>query len=187
MEYASLGFRYFIAAVFVFAGLSKFPRLAEFESAVGRYRLLPERFVRDVARALPPFELVCGLLLLMGLGIRIVSALLAVTLITFAGAVSINLLRGRAIDCGCFTTTAPQRITWLTVARNVALAAAAITVALTAPRALSLDGAIAGAQTQVGRADATAIAIVSVSLLAATTLSSAALAFRAASISLRRL
>ena len=70
------------------------------------------------------------------------AGLAAAALAMFTGAVAVNLLRGRRIDCGCSGVVADTRITWLTVARNLALTALAVTVAVTWPTALSIDGVL---------------------------------------------
>ncbi|HRO15442.1 MAG TPA: MauE/DoxX family redox-associated membrane protein, partial [Paracoccus sp. (in: a-proteobacteria)] len=76
------------------------------------------------------------------------AALLAV----FAAALAVNVLRGRTwIDCGCFRNGLKQTVSWLLVARNIGLAAAALAVAWMLPAshqpamAEGLVGLMAGA------------------------------------------
>jgi uncharacterized membrane protein YphA (DoxX/SURF4 family) len=178
MDELTLVFRFLLAAIFAFAGLSKLPQLDAFESAVGRYALLPEQLVRPIARALPPIELAGGLLLVLGLGVTVVSGVLAAILFVFAAAVAVNLLRGRVIDCGCFSTVAPKRISWSAVARNMLLAGAAVTVAAHNSSALALDSLLSNSHGSVSTRDAAAIMIACVACLAAWALFGAALAFR---------
>lgn len=180
MDDVTLAFRFLLAAIFGFAGLSKLPQLDAFESAVGRYALLPERLVRPVARALPPVELAGGLLLALGLGVAVVSGLLAAILLIFAAAVAVNLLRGRVIDCGCFSTVAPKRISWRAVARNMVLASAAVAVAIHNSSALALDSLLGNSHSSVSNGDAGAIMIACIACLAAWALFGAVLAFRRA-------
>ena len=50
-------------------------------------------------------------------------------LLIFAAALAVNVLRGRTwIDCGCFRNGLKQTVSWLLVARNIGLAAAAVAV-----------------------------------------------------------
>ena len=140
MAALALASRLALAVLFVLAGLAKLLNLAAFTRAVANYRLLPTAAVRPVATALPGLELATGLLLLLGLGTRPVAATLALMLLGFALAVSVNLLRGRRIDCGCFTGPGPRRITWATVARNLGLAAVAAWLALATPAPLEESG-----------------------------------------------
>jgi uncharacterized membrane protein YphA (DoxX/SURF4 family) len=141
---AAVVFRFGLAVVFLLSGLAKLPRRAEFVEAVKNYQLVPARVGEVIGKVLPPVELAAGALLALGLGIRAVAALLALFLLAFSLAVAINLLRGRTIDCGCFGPVGPRRITWLTVARNVILIAAAGVVVAEGPTALALDRLLPG-------------------------------------------
>jgi heme O synthase-like polyprenyltransferase len=150
------------------AGLSKLPRRREFANAVERYQLLPDRLVPLVARVVPVAELLAGAALLLGLGLQIVAALVALMLAAFTVAVSTALLRGREIDCGCFSGVSPTRITWLTVGRNGVLLLFAALLSWQAPRALALDDIyledVAGAGASAS--DALAVLIASTAALA---------------------
>jgi uncharacterized membrane protein YphA (DoxX/SURF4 family) len=146
VEAAAVVFRFGLALVFLLSGLAKLPRRGEFTRAVRNYRLVPERIGGLVGTTLPPVEVSAGLLLALGLGVRPVAILVAVFLVAFSVAVAVNLLRGRAIECGCFGPIAATRITWWTVARNVVLTGAAVVVAAIQPTALALDRLLPGAR-----------------------------------------
>lgn len=102
MAVAAVSFRFVLASVFLVAGFAKLLSRGEFAVAVQNYQLLSARASQPIGRLLPPLELVCGVLLFVGLGVRLVSSAVALLLLVFAGAVAINLIRGREIDCGCF-------------------------------------------------------------------------------------
>jgi uncharacterized membrane protein YphA (DoxX/SURF4 family) len=51
---------------------------------------------------MPWLELLCGVALILGIWPRAARNLIALMLIVFIVAISINLFRGNAIDCGCF-------------------------------------------------------------------------------------
>jgi uncharacterized membrane protein YphA (DoxX/SURF4 family) len=178
MGFVALCGRFTLASLFLLAGAAKLPRLAEFESAVRNYRLLPGRLVHPASVALPVGELAAGLLLALGFVTPAVAIAVAGLLVVFAAAVSVNLARGRSIDCGCFGSVAAKRITWATVARNLALAGLGVVVAAEAPRALALDAAIFGAAGAVSSSQALAVAIATTAALAAVALASAALRYR---------
>lgn len=139
MDTASLICRFALGTIFVLAGIAKLPRKDEFEAAVRSYRLLPAAWVARVAAALPVFELASGGFLLLGFLQRVDGLALGACLVVFAAAVSVNLARGREIDCGCFGGVAEKQITWWTVSRNVVLIGVATLVAAHPVRALSLD------------------------------------------------
>jgi uncharacterized membrane protein YphA (DoxX/SURF4 family) len=156
--------------VFLLSGLAKLPRRAEFAAAVRNYRLVPDRAGEVIGNVLPPVELGAGALLALGLGIRPVAALLALFLLVFSGAVAVNLLRGRTIDCGCFGPVAQRKITWLTVARNGILIAAAAVVVAEGPTALALDRLLPGtASPELSTSSALALVVAtSLAIVAAT-------------------
>jgi uncharacterized membrane protein YphA (DoxX/SURF4 family) len=58
--------------------------------------------VNALALWLPWIELVAGIAVLAGLWNKPAIAILSVLLVVFIAAISINLAKGRAIDCGCF-------------------------------------------------------------------------------------
>ena len=178
MAYAAIAIRVALAVVLLLAAVAKLPRQRAFTDAVRRYELLPRAASELVARLLPPFELACGFLLLVGFATPVVATLVAATLAVFAGAVAINLLRGRVIDCGCFSGAAPRRITWRIVARNIALAAGAGLVVAEAPRALALDRLAFGGRATIGDAEALAVALTAALALAVTALGNAAFVWR---------
>lgn len=145
------------------------------------YGLLPHRLVTVVAALLPPIELACGILLALGIAGGLVSGLLACLLLAFAGALALNLARGRAPDCGCFGGSVPQRATWLSVARNAALAASAILVSTRPPTSLAVWPAWPPASApSVPSSDASAVAVFAVSLFLVFLLVSEAFAMREA-------
>jgi uncharacterized membrane protein YphA (DoxX/SURF4 family) len=70
--------------------------------AVRAYDVLPEAGVEVVAAVLPFLEIALGLLLLAGVGTRIVAVFSGVLLLAFVAGVSQAWARGLSIDCGCF-------------------------------------------------------------------------------------
>jgi hypothetical protein len=55
---------------------------------------------------MPWLELLTGLALILGIWTRTSAALIGAMLVVFIAAISLNLARGNAIDCGCFDVTA---------------------------------------------------------------------------------
>jgi len=111
-----------VGFVFLLSALPKLRDRAGFVAAVGSYELLPARASVWVGRVLPWFELLLSAALISGFSSGPAGLLAAASLVAFASAVSVNLLRGRAIDCGCSGVTAPSSIGWAHVVRNLVLA-----------------------------------------------------------------
>src|SRR4051812_45272089 len=91
-----------LGAVFVAASLSKLGKVDATVRAVRAYRILPESLVHPVAYALPYLELAVGVLLILGLGTRIVAIIAGVMLLLFIAAVASAGARGAENDRGCF-------------------------------------------------------------------------------------
>ena len=87
---------------FIVAALPKVTDPPAFAHMIYNYRLLPGPLVNLAGLFLPWFELLCGLGLVLGIWRRTAAAWVGVLLLVFIGAISFNLARGNAIDCGCF-------------------------------------------------------------------------------------
>jgi hypothetical protein len=159
MDYAALAFRFVLGFVFLFASLPKLAAPRDFARAVANYQLVPHALVRHVARWLPALELVAATCLLAGVAIPVVAALASALLLVFAAAVTITLLRGRVIECGCGGLAAPKRIGPGLVARDLVLAGAAAALAASAPDALAFSQLSLGAPATVQANAAVAVLI----------------------------
>lgn len=144
-EFAALTGRYLLAFVFLTASAPKLLARADFEAALANYGLLPPRLVPAVARWLPRLELACAAALFGGVALTAVGLTLAGLLLLFAGAISINLARGRRIECGCSGLTARKTIRWPVVRRNMALAGLAVGVATSTAEASDAIAALIAA------------------------------------------
>jgi len=77
-----------------------------FALSIYNYKLLPDGLINVAAILLPWLEVIVGGSLLLGIGTA-GGALIATALFSiFAGALTINLIRGLDIACGCFSTAA---------------------------------------------------------------------------------
>jgi uncharacterized membrane protein YphA (DoxX/SURF4 family) len=130
--------RWIVAGVFLRAGVVKLWDRVGFRAAVANYGLLPPVVVAPVAAVLPLAEIAGGALLAAGILTALVAILLGLLLAAFAGAIAVNLARGRSFDCGCSGSSTPSRIGWRHVALDLGLAAAAALVAAYGPVAASV-------------------------------------------------
>jgi uncharacterized membrane protein YphA (DoxX/SURF4 family) len=94
---------------FVVAALPKLVDPPSFAHMVYNYRLVPGALVNLMALAMPWLELLTGLALVLGIWTRTSVALVGAFLLVFIAAISANLARGNAIDCGCFDMTAANK------------------------------------------------------------------------------
>jgi len=102
-----------------------------FRASLADYRLLPEVTLSAVASGLPACEIGLGLALLLPSQRAAAGVATAALLLVYASAIGINLARGRRhIDCGCTASRGGSPLSGWLVARNLALAAAALGSAL---------------------------------------------------------
>jgi putative oxidoreductase len=132
-----------LGIVFVAAAVSKIVDPPGFAHEVANYRLVPAGAVHALALFLPWLELFAGLALVTGIARRSAVLVTLVLLAVFLGALSINLARGRPVDCGCFTTketpkTPEQRLSAMKLAilRDVGLVVLALTSLRASERSL---------------------------------------------------
>lgn len=106
------------------AAVHKLAGLAHFRAVVADYRLLPPAFVAAAAVGLPLLELVAAGAAMLFAGNARGLAPAAAMLLLYAGAMTVNLMRGRRhIDCGCTAFGASgATIGWPLVNRNIGMA-----------------------------------------------------------------
>jgi putative oxidoreductase len=119
-----------LAITFFASAIPKLLYPKSFILAVLEYRVLPTRLSWLYARLLPPLELLLALLLLSGTAVRSSAIVVALLLLSFMTAVSINLVRGRDLDCHCFGKTHRRSIGWGLLLQDGALLSAAIALAV---------------------------------------------------------
>ena len=98
-----------LAAFFVVAAFAKIADPPGFAHEVHNYRLLPAVAVNALALLLPWLELAAATALFLGFWRREAAGLLALLLVVFIGALSINLARRHPVDCGCFGVSTVER------------------------------------------------------------------------------
>jgi uncharacterized membrane protein YphA (DoxX/SURF4 family) len=97
-------FRLGLAAVWLTSGTIKVAHLDDTYAAVRAYQVLPAGLVSPVAGVLPFLELAFGLLVLIGIGQRLMGVLSAVLLLVYIAGIAQSWARGLTIDCGCFSS-----------------------------------------------------------------------------------
>lgn len=91
-----------LGGVLFAAGYLKVDKLDISQMAVRSYELLPIPIANFLGLTLPFFEVVIGLLLILGAATRFVAALGGFTMFIFIIAIAQAWARGLNIDCGCF-------------------------------------------------------------------------------------
>lgn len=117
-----------LGAVFAYAAYLKLAAPWQlFAGTIADYELFPSWSIAPLARFLPGFELVLGLLLIAGLWTRYAGALTALLMGAFFALMVRSYALGMEIDCGCFGPDGDP-ISWRTLVRDGALLVLAIGV-----------------------------------------------------------
>ena len=91
-----------LGAIFIIAALPKIADPPSFAHMIYNYRLVPSSLINISALVMPWVELLAGLALILGVWKAAARTVVAIMLAVFIVAISINLSRDNAIDCGCF-------------------------------------------------------------------------------------
>jgi putative oxidoreductase len=108
-DYFVLAIALALAAVFIYAGVGKIRDPLQFADSIAAYAILPAVFVNLLALSLPPFEIACGLLLVVPRTRRVGALAVALISVVFFSALLSALVRGLTLDCGCFGSGTPSR------------------------------------------------------------------------------
>lgn len=94
--------RLIMAAVFIYAGYTKVIDIPLAKLSVESYQIFPRDIAHIIGIVLPVLEIALGLLLLLGLGTRLVAIALSVMLVAFIAGIASLWIRGINVQCGCF-------------------------------------------------------------------------------------
>lgn len=109
-----------LAIIFFYAGIEKIVHLGDFAVAIYNYQLLPDFAINLSTIFLPWLEVFIALSLVSGIYTRGAALFSALLFLTFATALTINLVRGLDISCGCFGASSGN-ISWFYLARDLSL------------------------------------------------------------------
>jgi putative oxidoreductase len=117
-----------LGAIFVAAALPKIADPPSFAHMIYNYRILPAGLINISALVMPWVEIVAGLCLILGIWVKPARWIIGAMLVVFMVAITVNLVRGNAIDCGCFDLSAAgktyeERIRdmWLVLVRDAGM------------------------------------------------------------------
>jgi uncharacterized membrane protein YphA (DoxX/SURF4 family) len=94
-----------LGAIFVIAAWPKIADPPSFAHMIYNYRLVPGSLINISALVMPWVEMQAGLALILGVWKSAARNVIAAMLAIFIIAISINIFRDNAIDCGCFNVS----------------------------------------------------------------------------------
>jgi uncharacterized membrane protein YphA (DoxX/SURF4 family) len=98
-----LFFRLVLGISFIYASMHKIIYPGRFAQIIYGYGLFPSELINITAILLPFLEFFSGLFLVIGFYKKSAALIINIMLAVFIAAISINLIRGHAFDCGCFS------------------------------------------------------------------------------------
>jgi uncharacterized membrane protein YphA (DoxX/SURF4 family) len=141
-------FRLGLAAVWLTSGAIKAAHPNDTYAAVKAYQVLPDGLVSPIAGILPFLELAFGLLVLLGVGHRLMGVLSALLLLVYIAGIAQSWARGLTIDCGCFSrggqVAAGQTTYGQDILRDVGFLVLAAWLAVRPRSLFSIDGWLSG-------------------------------------------
>jgi putative oxidoreductase len=123
----NLVLRLFLGGLFVYAAFSKVTDPAGFAMSVRGYKIVPFALSNLFALSVSWTEMLAGVMLIIGLWTRKAAGAIAILLGMFIAAITMVLVRGMVVDCGCFGEGGSST-SWLLIVRNLALLTAAVLV-----------------------------------------------------------
>ncbi len=142
--WVSIVARLVVGVVWITAGLLKLGDIDDSIRSVRNFQILPEALVPTVGRGLPIFEVVLGVMLIIGLAIRVGGILSSLLQLAFIIGISSAWARGLQIECGCFggsgslVQNASSKYPW-EIARDVGLLVLSVMLAVWPRSKLALD------------------------------------------------
>lgn len=157
-----------VGGVFIVSGVAKWLDKPGTEASMSRYTFLPVGSGKFIANVFPPIELLIGVLLVLGLFTRLAAVAAVLMYILFTGLIIYDLSRGKTESCHCFGKLSDEKLTPMSVVRNVFLMLLALLVAFAFDGWMSLDRTanLAGSPAGLSVDASTVIPIVMLSLFA---------------------
>ncbi|MEW6387294.1 MAG: MauE/DoxX family redox-associated membrane protein [Thermodesulfobacteriota bacterium] len=127
--YSSAAFRLFLGVSFIVASMTKIPYPAEFAENVAGFMMVPTWGVNLMGVLMPWAEMVAGLFLILGIRTRAAATIIGALLVAFIIGLTLNLVKGTPINCGCFESIG-EPISWELVVRDVLMLVMAVQILL---------------------------------------------------------
>jgi uncharacterized membrane protein YphA (DoxX/SURF4 family) len=107
--------------IFIYASLDKLGEAVVFAKLVKAYHILPEPLIPLASVVIPWLEFFTGLSLIAGYRWRGAALVYCGLMTGYTFGLSINMLRGVDMSCGCFSMMDASPVTWWTVGRDLLL------------------------------------------------------------------
>lgn len=119
-KYFAVLVRVVLGALFIYASIDKIANMPDFAKIIHNYKILPVQLDNLLAIFLPWLEFITGLCLVIGKFERGALLITSAELAVFIIALSLALIRGLDISCGCFSVKpSTTSEVWLRIIEDV--------------------------------------------------------------------
>jgi putative oxidoreductase len=133
LKIAVIALRVVLGAIFVYAGYVKLVEPWQlFAAGIAEYEIVPMWAATFLARTLPWFEILLGLMLIVGRWSRTSGVIVSGLLLVFFSLMVRAFAQGKEISCGCFGPN--EMISWKTLVRDGSMLAGALFITVIAFR-----------------------------------------------------
>lgn len=101
--------RLVVGCIFVYAAIDKIVHPDQFARIIYNYHIVPGQLINVFALFLPWVELIAGVFMIVGYWEKAAALIIGGMLVVFIVALSIALIKGVNIECGCFSTTSKAK------------------------------------------------------------------------------
>ena len=107
-DYTSLVFRVILGGIFIFAGFAKIHNISALVNEINEYQILPPALASLYGHILPYAEIIVGVLLALGIALRITAGIASLMLISFTVSKIVAMILNLNIKtCDCFGIARP--------------------------------------------------------------------------------
>jgi uncharacterized membrane protein YphA (DoxX/SURF4 family) len=117
--------RILLGVLFIYAAYDKILNPHHFAISIRAYKIIPPEYSNLFALMLAWSEMIAGVLIIVGLFTRQAASAIFIMLAMFIAAIVISLVRGLAIDCGCFKSDGGHSVDLNLLVRDIFLLMAA--------------------------------------------------------------
>lgn len=111
--------RILLGVLFIYASYDKILHPHQFAISIRAYKIVPIEFSNLFALMLAWSEMIAGVLIILGIFTKQAASAIFIMLGMFISAIVISIVRGLAIDCGCFRNEGGHTVDFSLLIRDI--------------------------------------------------------------------
>lgn len=118
-DFVLVALRILLGALFIYASYDKILNPHHFAISIRAYKIIPIEFSNLFALMLAWSEMIAGVFIIAGIFTKQAASAIFIMLAMFTAAIIISILRGLAIDCGCFKSDGGHTVDFSLLIRDI--------------------------------------------------------------------